>query len=52
MGQIAFQVTLDTLNKKFPGGFVETPTSIVDKAGASEVLKAADKLYPKPSQTY
>ena len=52
MGQIAFQVTLDTLNKKFPGGFVETPTSIVDKASAPEVLKAADKLYPKPSQTY
>ena len=31
MGQIALQVTLDALNGKFAGGFVETPTTIVDK---------------------
>lgn len=52
MGQIALQVTLDSLNGKFPGGFVETPTTVVDKANATGVLKAADKLYPKPSQAY
>ena len=31
MGQIAFQVTIDALDGAFPGGFVETPTMIVDK---------------------
>jgi ribose transport system substrate-binding protein len=52
MGQVALQVTLDTLNGKFPGGFVETPTTIVDKASAPAILKETDKLYPKPSQAY
>jgi len=52
MGQIALQVTLDSLSGKFPGGFVETPTTIVDKSNVTGVLKAADKLYPKPSQAY
>ena len=31
MGEIAFQVTMDAINGKFAGGFVETPTTIVDK---------------------
>jgi ribose transport system substrate-binding protein len=52
MGQIALQVTLDVLDGKFPGGFVETPTTIVDKANVLPVLQAADKLYPKPSKQY
>jgi ribose transport system substrate-binding protein len=52
MGEIALQVTLDVLNGKFPGGFVETPTTIVDKDNVTPVLKAADKLYPKPSKSY
>jgi ribose transport system substrate-binding protein len=52
MGQIALQVALDALDGKFQGGFVETPTEIVDKASVTPVLQAADKLYPKPSKSY
>jgi ribose transport system substrate-binding protein len=52
MGQIAFTVTMDALNGKFPGGFVETPTTIVDKDNVMPVLQNADALYPKPSKAY
>lgn len=52
MGEIALAVTMDALNGKFAGGFVETPTTIVDKSNVSEFLKATDKLYPKPSKSY
>ena len=52
MGQIAFQVTMDAIGGKFTGGFVETPTTIVDKDNATSFLKEADKLYPKPSKAY
>lgn len=52
MGEIAFDVTLDVLNGKFPGGFVETPENIVDKDTVLPVLQAADRLYPKPSRSY
>ena len=52
MGEIALQVTLDALNGKFPGGFVETPTTIVDKDNVTPFLQAGDKLYPKPSKSY
>lgn len=52
MGQIAFQVTTDALAGKFPGGFVETPTTIVDKSSVLPVLKAPDTLYPKPSKAF
>jgi ribose transport system substrate-binding protein len=52
MGQIAMRVTLDTLGGSFPGGFVETPTTIVDADNVVEVLQDPDSLYPKPSQAY
>jgi len=52
MGQIALQVTLDTLNGKFKGGFVETPTTIVDKDNITPVLQDEASLYPKPSKKY
>jgi ribose transport system substrate-binding protein len=52
MGQIALTVTLDALNGKFGGGFVETPTTIVDKENVMEVLTAPESLYPKPSKSY
>ncbi len=52
MGQIALAVTLDALNGTFPGGFVETPTTIVDGANILPVLQDADSLYPKPSKSY
>jgi ribose transport system substrate-binding protein len=52
MGQIAFQVTVDTLGGTFPGGFVETPTTIVDTGNVVPVLQNPDALYPKPSKAY
>jgi ribose transport system substrate-binding protein len=47
MGQVALQVTLDLLDGKYPGGWVETPTEIVDKTNVLPIL-----LYPKPAQAY
>jgi ribose transport system substrate-binding protein len=52
MGQIALQVTLDALAGKFQGGFVETPTTIVDKENVTPVLQDEASLYPKPSKAY
>jgi ribose transport system substrate-binding protein len=39
MGEIAFQVTMDAINGKFAGGFVETPTTIVDKENVKDFIK-------------
>jgi len=52
MGQIALRVTRDVLNHKFKGGFVETPTTIVDKGNVLPVLQKPEALYPKPSKAY
>jgi ribose transport system substrate-binding protein len=52
MGQIALTVAADVLDNKYPGGWVETPTQIVDKSNVVEVLRHPDKLYPKPSKQY
>jgi len=52
MGQMALQVTRDVLSHKFKGGFVETPTTIVDKMNVLPVLQKPETLYPKPSKAY
>jgi ribose transport system substrate-binding protein len=52
MGQVALLVVLDALDGKFKGGFVETPTTIVDKSNVAAVLQHPESLYPKPSQKY
>jgi ribose transport system substrate-binding protein len=52
MGKIALQVTMDVLNGKFPGGFVETPTVNTDKDNALSFLCHPENLYPKPSKEY
>jgi ribose transport system substrate-binding protein len=52
MGQIALNVTLDTLAGTFPGGFVETPTTIVDSTNILPVLQAPEMLFPQPSKSY
>lgn len=52
MGRIALQVALDGMNGKFDGGYVETPTVIVDGDNAVEYLSDPDKLFPKPSKSY
>lgn len=52
MGQIALSVTADALDNKYPGGWVETPTRIVDKDNVIDVLRHPERLYPKPSKQY
>jgi len=52
MGQIALNVTLDVLAGTFPGGFVETPTTIVDSTNILPVLQAPEALFPQPSKSY
>jgi ribose transport system substrate-binding protein len=52
MGQIALAVTADVLDNKYPGGWVETPTQIVDKTNVVDALRHPEKLYPKPSKPY
>ena len=52
MGQIALQVTLDVLDGSYQGGWVETPTAIVDQDSVLSVLQAPERLYPQPSQSY
>jgi len=52
MGQIALQVVMDSLNGEFAGGFVETPTLVVDSESVLPALQDPDSLYPKPSKAY
>jgi ribose transport system substrate-binding protein len=52
MGQVALQATLDVLDGKYPGGWVETPTEIVDKSNVLPILQRPEKLYPKPAAAY
>ena len=52
MGQIALQVVMDSLNGEFGGGFVETPTVVVDGGNVLPALQDPDSLYPKPSKAY
>jgi ribose transport system substrate-binding protein len=52
MGQIALAVAADVLDNKYPGGWVETPTRIVDKSSVIDALRHPERLYPKPSKEY
>ena len=52
MGQIALKVAADVLDNKYQGGWVETPTRIVDKNNVLDVLRHPERLYPKPSKQY
>lgn len=52
MGQAAMHATLDALEGTYPGGWIETPTSIEDQAGAVAVLQEPEKLFPQPSKAY
>ena len=52
MGQVALQVVHDGLIGTFKGGWVETPTTIVDKSNVLKALRQPEKLYPKPSRRY
>lgn len=52
MGKAAMHATIDALQGSYPGGWIETPTSIEDKDGAIAVLQEPEKLFPLPSKTY
>lgn len=52
MGKAAMHATLDALKGSYPGGWIETPTSIEDKDGAIAVLQEPEKLFPQPSKEY
>ncbi len=52
MGKAAMHATLDALNGTYPGGWIETPTSIEDMEGAVSVLQEPEKLFPQPSREY
>jgi ribose transport system substrate-binding protein len=52
MGQVALNVTMDCLNKIYPGGWTETPTVIVDASNVNDYLCHPENLYPEPSQSY
>ena len=52
MGEIALQVVLDGLNGDFQGGWIETPTNIVDGDSVLPVLQQPEALYPEPSRSY
>jgi ribose transport system substrate-binding protein len=52
MGQVVLNVAVDCLNGKFPGGFVETPVTIVDSSNVANFLCHPETLDPKPSKTY
>lgn len=52
MGKAAMSATIDALKGTYPGGWIETPTSIEDKSGAIRVLQEPEKLFPLPSKKY
>jgi ribose transport system substrate-binding protein len=52
MGKAAMHATIDALNGTYPGGWIETPTSIEDKDTAIRVLQEPEKLFPQPSKKY
>ncbi len=52
MGQVVLQVAHDCLMGEYPGGWTETPTTIVDKDNVAEFLCKPENLYPAPSQEY
>ncbi len=52
MGKAAMSATIDALKGTYPGGWIETPTSIEDKNSAIRVLQEPEKLFPLPSKKY
>ena len=45
-------VALDALAGTYPGGWVETPTTVADQAEALEALQRPEELFPQPSKAY
>ncbi|MBL8153694.1 MAG: sugar ABC transporter substrate-binding protein [Anaerolineae bacterium] len=52
MGQVALQVARDCLGGSFPGGWVETPTVVVNQSNAMEYICKPETLFPPLAGTY
>ncbi|MFI0843114.1 sugar ABC transporter substrate-binding protein [Mesorhizobium sp. IMUNJ 23232] len=52
MGRQAACFVIDLLRNRKQGGYVNTPTRIVSKDNAVEVLKKAQDLFPQPAKAY
>ncbi|KAJ57135.1 sugar ABC transporter substrate-binding protein [Actibacterium mucosum KCTC 23349] len=52
MGKAAMHATLDAIAGTYPGGWIETPTSIDTSDEALNALKQPEKLFPQPSKEY
>jgi ribose transport system substrate-binding protein len=52
MGQITMQVTVDVLNGKYPGGYLETPAIQTFTADVARFLCHPESLAPAPAKTY
>ena len=52
MGEVVMRVAWDCLQGTYPGGWVETPVTIVDQTNAINFLCHPESLYPKPSTDY
>ena len=52
MGKITMQVTMDVLNGKYPGGYLETPAIQTYTADVARFLCHPETLSPAPAKTY
>lgn len=52
MGQIALEATLDCLDGGYPGGWVETPTVVVNESNVMEYICQPDTLFPPLAGEY
>jgi len=52
MGEVVMRVAFDCLKGTYPGGWVETPVTIVDQTNAINFLCHPETLFPAPSKTY
>ena len=52
MGEVVMRAAFDCLKGTYPGGWVETPVTIVDQTNAINFLCHPETLFPKPSKSY
>jgi ribose transport system substrate-binding protein len=52
MGEVVLQVTVDCINGSYPGGWVETPTVVVNQSNVLNYLCRPETLFPPVSGSY
>ncbi|GIL14660.1 MAG: hypothetical protein BroJett038_33800 [Chloroflexota bacterium] len=52
MGQVVLQVAQDCLTGQFPGGWVETPTVVVNESNVMDYICKPETLFPPLAGTY